>query len=477
MNENLTEFTIKNDELKKSIDKLKDYDQKLESHTELLKSKNETRKSILKNHKSITDFISRINGDTEKSLKRLKRIEEIGKDSNCPECERPLEDHYDKLTTKYKIEIDLNKKEIELKQNELTNIEKELESIENSIELIKKEIHQFETEIKRGEELKKNSNELYKKVTDLNKEITETESDLRSLAEVKFDESKLTEFENLRDELKPYFEKYNDYKSKTENLPKKKSDLIELKRKLKDFDESLLKLKTDLSNINFDEESYEQLKQKREESENTFNELKENLHQIKSELMILQNKIEEICKELEKEEKERTKINDLKKKSNLMERLKSFVSEFKSRITSQELPAISNEASRLFASITKGRYQNLRIDSTFNFLVNREDKEVELLTLSGGEKDLASLCLRVAISKRISALAGRTNMGFLALDEVFGSQDEDRREELLNALGKISNEFKQIFVVSHNQDVQEAFPQRLLIQKVNGFSTVNFFSS
>ena len=161
----------------------------------------------------------------------------------------------------------------------------------------------------------------------------------------------------------------------------------------------------------------------------------------------------------------------------MLERLKSFVSEFKSRITSQELPAISNEASRLFASITKERYQNLRIDSSFNFLVNREDKEVELLTLSGGEKDLASLCLRVAISKRISALAGRTNMGFLALDEVFGSQDEDRREELLNALGKISNEFKQIFVVSHNQDVQEAFPQRLLIQKVNGFSTANFFSS
>ena len=342
---------------------------------------------------------------------------------------------------------------------------------------MKKEIHHFETEIKRREELKENSDELDNKINKLQKEITETESDLRSLSEVKFEETKLVEFENLRDELQPYFEKYNDYKSKTENLPKKKSDLAELKNKLKDFDESLLKQKTNLSKINFEEESYEQLKLRREESENTFNELKENLHQIKSELIIIKNKIDEISKEIDKDEKEKNKIKDLHKKFNLLERLKSFVSEFKSRITSQELPAISNEASRLFASITKERYQNLRIDSSFNFLVNREDKEVELLTLSGGEKDLASLCLRVAISKRISALAGRTNMGFLALDEVFGSQDEDRREELLNALGKISNEFKQIFVVSHNQDVQEAFPQRLLIQKVNGFSTANFFSS
>ena len=477
LNEDMFELNTKKNEIKISIDKLNDFDQKLESHSELLKSKNETRKSIVKNSQLINDFISKINGEIEKSSKRLKRIEEIGRDSSCPECERPLDDHYDKLTQKYKSEIDQNKKDIALRKNELIGIEKELESVEDSIERVKKEIHHFETEIKRREELKENSDELDNKINKLQKEITETESDLRSLSEVKFEETKLVEFENLRDELQPYFEKYNDYKSKTENLPKKKSDLAELKNKLKDFDESLLKQKTNLSKINFEEESYEQLKLRREESENTFNELKENLHQIKSELIIIKNKIDEISKEIDKDEKEKNKIKDLHKKFNLLERLKSFVSEFKSRITSQELPAISNEASRLFASITKERYQNLRIDSSFNFLVNREDKEVELLTLSGGEKDSASLCLRVAISKRISALAGRTNMGFLALDEVFGSQDEDRREELLNALGKISNEFKQIFVVSHNQDVQEAFPQRLLIQKVNGFSTANFFSS
>ena len=118
----------------------------------------------------------------------------------------------------------------------------------------------------------------------------------------------------------------------------------------------------------------------------------------------------------------------------------------------------------------------MKISSDFNFLVSREDKEVELQTLSGGEKDLASLCLRVAISKRISALAGRTNMGFLALDEVFGSQDEERREELMNALAKIASDFRQIFVVSHNQDVQEIFPQRLSISKVNGFSKVVLLS-
>ena len=68
-------------------------------------------------------------------------------------------------------------------------------------------------------------------------------------------------------------------------------------------------------------------------------------------------------------------------------------------------------------------------------------------------------------------------MGFLALDEVFGSLDENRREELLNALHLISQEFHQIFIVSHNQDVQGAFPARIMISKINGFSKVEIFQN
>ncbi len=102
--------------------------------------------------------------------------------------------------------------------------------------------------------------------------------------------------------------------------------------------------------------------------------------------------------------------------------------------------------------------------------VVRDSKKVLLSSLSGGEKDLAALCIRIALSKRISTLAGRSNMGFLALDEVFGSQDRERREELMLALNVISKEFRQIFVVSHNEDVQESFPSRVIITRKGGVS-------
>ena len=50
----------------------------------------------------------------------------------------------------------------------------------------------------------------------------------------------------------------------------------------------------------------------------------------------------------------------------------------------------------------------------------------EIEGFSGGEIDLANLVLRIAISKTLTELSGTSTIGFLAFDEVFGSQDKRR---------------------------------------------------
>jgi len=105
--------------------------------------------------------------------------------------------------------------------------------------------------------------------------------------------------------------------------------------------------------------------------------------------------------------------------------------------------------------------------------VTRDDKEAYIETLSGGEKDLVAVCLRIAISRHIINMSGAGNMGFLALDEVFGSQDEGRRSELMFKLSKLSDWFRQVFIVAHNQDVEESFPNRPVISKKGLYSSIN----
>jgi exonuclease SbcC len=81
--------------------------------------------------------------------------------------------------------------------------------------------------------------------------------------------------------------------------------------------------------------------------------------------------------------------------------------------------------------------------------------------------------LRIAITKAIADLSGANNtLNFLAFDEIFGSQDEDRKTEILSALNFLQEQFKQIYIISHDETVKEFFPNILEItQGTDGSET------
>lgn len=72
-------------------------------------------------------------------------------------------------------------------------------------------------------------------------------------------------------------------------------------------------------------------------------------------------------------------------------------------------------------------------------------------------QNLANLVLRIAFSKTLSELSGASSVGFLAFDEVFGSQDENRRMEILEAFHTIKEQYRQIFLISHAMEIKEMF--------------------
>ncbi|GAB1444186.1 hypothetical protein MASR2M39_30320 [Ignavibacteriales bacterium] len=76
---------------------------------------------------------------------------------------------------------------------------------------------------------------------------------------------------------------------------------------------------------------------------------------------------------------------------------------------------------------------------------------------------LLSVC-EFAVSRHIINISGAGNVGFLALDGVLVRRMSGQAD-LMFALSKISDWFKQVFIVAHNQDVEEAFPSRMIISK------------
>ncbi len=131
-------------------------------------------------------------------------------------------------------------------------------------------------------------------------------------------------------------------------------------------------------------------------------------------------------------------------------------SEFYRELTARVRPNLEREASSLVRDLTDGRYERIEFDQNYGVrLFDGLSDAYELSRFSGGEADIVSLSARVALSKMISA-QGSDALGFIVLDEVFGSLDADRRRNVLLALDRLKKVFGQIFIISHVVDVQES---------------------
>ncbi|HVL25011.1 MAG TPA: SMC family ATPase [Thermomicrobiales bacterium] len=122
-------------------------------------------------------------------------------------------------------------------------------------------------------------------------------------------------------------------------------------------------------------------------------------------------------------------------------------------------PRLSEITSELVSEVTDGKYDRVVFDDNFGIdIFDGEEEKFPLDTFSGGERDAIALCARIALSRVIGG-QGATPPGFLVLDEVFGSLDRDRRTRLLEMLGAITNSgesFRQVFIISHVDDVRTA---------------------
>jgi len=125
---------------------------------------------------------------------------------------------------------------------------------------------------------------------------------------------------------------------------------------------------------------------------------------------------------------------------------------------------IEGDVSRILGEITAGRYDRVLLDEDFNLLVRDIDNDYPVERFSGGEQDDIAVALRIALSRYLAALHRVPESTFLIFDEIFGSQDEERRNSLLLALRTQEAYFPQILLISHIPEMQGEFANTLLVE-------------
>ena len=133
----------------------------------------------------------------------------------------------------------------------------------------------------------------------------------------------------------------------------------------------------------------------------------------------------------------------------------------------QVLIRVKNDIARTAGAILEevsGKYSLLKIDDDFNILVEDGGEWYPISRYSGGEIDMIAVSVRVAISEYLMRFGpDGESYSFLILDEVFGSQDLEHREKMIQMLRSLEERFPQIIAISHISDVQGQFDNTLQV--------------
>ena len=141
------------------------------------------------------------------------------------------------------------------------------------------------------------------------------------------------------------------------------------------------------------------------------------------------------------------------------------------------LPLLEQEANSLLSRMTDNRL-SLTLETRRAKRSSREAEQVETLEVyigdelgtrsyelfSGGEKFRINLALRIALSKLIAWRSG-SPLTTLFIDEGFGTQDLSGQEKIVEVINSIQEDFQLIIVITHIDEIKEAFPLRIEVSK------------
>lgn len=110
---------------------------------------------------------------------------------------------------------------------------------------------------------------------------------------------------------------------------------------------------------------------------------------------------------------------------------------------------------------TRGKQSGLGLDVYDAYTGQLRDVK----SMSGGEKFNASLCLALGMTDVIQAYQGGVNIEMMFIDEGFGSLDEDSLNKAITTLIDLQRSGRMIGVISHVQELKQAFPAVLEVSK------------
>jgi exonuclease SbcC len=150
----------------------------------------------------------------------------------------------------------------------------------------------------------------------------------------------------------------------------------------------------------------------------------------------------------------------------------------------QALPEIETRANELLDRLSEGNMsvrfvtqasfkdkKRADLKETLDILISDGAGTRDYELYSGGEAFRVNFAIRLALSELLARRAG-ARLQTLVVDEGFGSQDAQGRQHLIEAINLVKQDFAKVLVISHIDELKEAFPNRIEVEKTLRGSTL-----
>jgi exonuclease SbcC len=399
----------------------KNLDNELQT-VEQQQEKNTTlHQTVLKKQEQNRTISNRLNDDIKEITAKKHQIETMGPEAKCPTCERVLGDQQKKLLLIYENDLTKKNHDAHLLTDEAKKLQLEYEKLSREKQALQKKNLYLRSQVVEREKLHGFLQHTTQEIQREQQELVRKNRELKTIGVVIFDE---TQYKLLRMQANEAYKIYQET----------------------------------LSNLDAIKDSYQKIIVRLKEEEG-----KKNL--ITQQIATLEKNIQEHQRLLKRIKTEQIEASRLSMLTEVMESFRTY-------LISQIRPTLSVHASDLFNELTDGKYTQIELDEDYNLLVYDQGTAYTIERFSGGEEDLVNLCIRLAISEIITERAGSV-FQFIILDEIFGSQDQIRKQNIIKALSSFSAKFRQIFLITHVEDVKHFTEHTLSVNEdERGISTI-----
>jgi len=481
---------------------------KLKARAQSLKRKLKKLPLMAKRITELKQQRSRIETEIEglnKELKRKRRewknIETIGVGAPCPRCHQKLtKNHFEKVKEEYAGEFEDLRGQIETLGQGMPKLDEEVGSLgekQNALELERESLTKLMNSIATLEEkkrtLKETEKEIALKVEALEKDKQNLKNEYFALAErkklsktlqdLKKLEPEKNRFERLKEQLKRYREAeierlYTENKQIAGRKTKIVKELTTKGKRSQVLEKEILANKKRHASMKetFDREKVvleqiERLEESRKTVESEWESKNSDVAGKKAEIKGQNKTIKELREEILEKEK-------LLLRRDLYQQYKIWIDEYFTPATEDierhVMASIREEFDELFqrwfSQLIETGEITIRVDDNFTPLVEQNGYELDVKSLSGGEKTSVALAYRLALNVMVKKICEAMHSNILMLDEPtdgFSTEQLVRVRDILNEL-----KCEQVIIVSHERELEGFVEKIYRVRKEAGISSV-----